>query len=64
MIIKHKKIYALTAENPCKLGTHRIIKISMVLYSTYIIPRNQDKFVFYINNYIDWNQFNQLYNPK
>ena len=27
-----------------------------------MVPRNQDKFVFYINNYIDWDQFNQLYN--
>lgn len=27
-----------------------------------MISRNKDKFVFYINNYIDWDQFNQLYN--
>ena len=28
-----------------------------------MVPRNKDKFVFYVNNYIDWDQFNQLYNP-
>ena len=26
-----------------------------------MVPRDQNKFVFYINNYIDWDQFNQLY---
>ena len=35
--------------------------MSLVLCSTYIIPRDQDKFVFYVNNDIDWDQFNQLY---
>lgn len=33
----------------------------MILYSTYIISKDQDKFQFYINNYINLNQFNQLY---
>ena len=28
-----------------------------------MVPRDQDKFVFYVNNYIDWDQFNQLYDP-
>ena len=26
-----------------------------------MLPKDQDKFVFYVNNYIDWDQFNQLY---
>ena len=26
-----------------------------------MISRDQDKFVFYVNNYINWDQFNQLY---
>ncbi len=28
-----------------------------------MVPKDQDKVVFYINNYIDWDQFNQLYDP-
>ena len=44
---------ALTAENPCNLDVHWIIEISSVLRSAHMIPRDQDKFVFYVNNYID-----------
>ena len=48
-------------ENLRNLGAHWIIKISLVLHNAHMIPKDQDKFVFYINNYIDWDQFNQLY---
>ena len=40
-----------------------MIEILLVLYNAYLIPKNQNKFVFYVNNYIDWDQFNKLYNP-
>ena len=49
-----EKMRALTAENSRNLGAHRIIEISSVLQSAHIVPRDQDKFVFYVNNYIDW----------
>ena len=62
-MIELEKIDASTAEHHCNLDTHQIIEISLVLRSAYIISRDQDKFVFYVNNYIDWDQFNQLYNP-
>ncbi len=26
-----------------------------------MVSKDQDKFVFYVNKYINWNQFNQLY---
>ena len=52
---------ASIAENFCNLGAHRIIEISLVLRNAHMVPRDQDKFVFYVNNYIDWDQFNQLY---
>ena len=26
-----------------------------------MVPRDQDKFVFYVNNHINWDQFNKLY---
>ena len=52
---------ALIAKKPCNLGVYWIIEISLILYSTHFIPKDQDKFVFYVNNYINWDQFNQLY---
>ncbi len=55
---------ALIAENSCNLGAHRIIEISSILCSAHVVPKDQDKVVFYVNNYIDWDQFNQLYDPK
>lgn len=60
-IIKLWKIRVLTAENPGNLSGHQIIEISLVFYNAYVITKDQEKFVFYINNYMDWNQFNQLY---
>ena len=39
-----------------------MIEISFVLCSILVVLRDQDKFVFYVNNYIDWDLFNQLYN--
>ena len=54
---------ALITENPCNLDAYWIIEISSVLHSIYVIPRDQNKFMFYVNNYIDWNKFNQLYDP-
>ncbi len=54
-------MHTLTAKHPRNLGLHYIIKISSILHDAHIIPRNQERIVFYVNNYIDWNQFNQLY---
>ncbi len=60
-IIELKKMHTLIAENPHNLVAHRIIEISSVLRSVHVVPRDQDKVVFYVNNYINWDQFNQLY---
>lgn len=56
-------MYALTTKNLRNLGTHRIIEITLVLCRAHIILRDQDKFVFYVNTYIDWDHLNQLYDP-
>ena len=63
VMIKLEKMRALTVENLRNLSAHRIIEISSVLRRAHVIPRDQDKFVFYVNNYSDWDQFNQLYDP-
>ena len=60
-MIELKKMHALTVENPYNLIAHRIIVILLVLHSAHVIPRDLDKFLYYINNYNDCNQFNQLY---
>ena len=62
-MIELKKMRASTVENLRNFVAHWIIEISLVLHNAYMVPRDQDKFVFYINNYIDWDQFNLLYNP-
>ena len=33
----------------------------MILRNANVVSRDQDKMVFYVNNYINWDQFNQLY---
>lgn len=52
-MIKFEKMYASTRENPYNLDAYRIIKISMVFCNVYIIFKDKDKFVFYVDNYID-----------
>ena len=37
-----------------------MIEILSVLRSVHIVSKDQNKFVFYVNNYINWDQFNQL----
>lgn len=56
-----QKIRALIADNLRNLAGQKIIEIFLVLQSSHIVYRDQDKVVFYINNYIDKNQFNLLY---
>ena len=52
-IIELQKMCALTTKNPHNLGTHWIIKILSVLRNAHVVPKNQNKFVFYVNNYIN-----------
>ena len=61
-MVKLKKMCVLIAKNSRNLGACRMIEIFSILYNAHVIFRNQDKVVFYVNNYIDWDQFNQLYN--
>ncbi len=63
-MVKFEKMRTSTAKHPRNLGAYHIIEISSILRSVYIIPRNKERIMFYINNYIDWDQFNQLYAPN
>ncbi len=53
-MIELEKMRASIAENLYNLGAYRIIEISSLLRSAHVMPRDQDKVVFYVNNYIDW----------
>ena len=52
-MIELKKIHILITKNFSNFSAYQIIEILSILYNVYIIPRNQNKFVFYINNYIN-----------
>ncbi len=53
-MIELEKMCASIAENPRNLSIYQIIEISLVLHCTHLVPRNEDKVMFYVNNYIDW----------
>lgn len=50
-------------QNPCIFGVHYIIEIFSIFFNVHIVLRNQKKTVFYVNYYIDQDQFNYLYKP-
>ncbi len=58
VIVELEKYPISRAENPLNLGGQRFYKISEVLRSAYVVPRNTDGNTFYFNIYIDWDQFN------
>lgn len=52
-IIELEKMCTLTIKNFYNLSIHQIIKISLVPCSAHMVSGDQNKFVIYINNYID-----------
>lgn len=52
-MIKLEKICTLTIDNPHNLCIHQFIEIFSVLHSAYIVLKDQNKIIFYINNYIN-----------
>lgn len=63
-MIELEKMYALTTKNFYNLGIHWIFEISLVLHNVDVVFKDKDKFVFYVNNHINCNLFNQLYDPN
>ena len=47
------------AKNPRKLGHRRFYEMSNVIRSAHVVPAGKGRS--YINNYIDWDQYNTLY---
>ena len=52
-MIDLKNMRTLNAENPRNFDAHRIIEILLILHNAHVVPRDQNKFVFYVNNYIN-----------
>ena len=52
-MIEFEKMCTLNIGNLYYLGVYQMIEILSSLYSPYIVAKDQDKFVFYINNYIN-----------
>lgn len=53
-MIELEKMRVSTVKNLCNLGVNQVIEKSSVLRCVNVVPKDQDKFIFYINNYIDW----------
>lgn len=52
-MIKLKNMKILTTRNYYNLNAYWMIVISLVLCNAHVVLKNQDKIVFYVNNYID-----------
>ena len=63
-IVKLAKYQILKVENSSNLGGQQFYKIFKVLQNAYVVPRDTKSNTFYLNNYINWHLFNQLYVPK
>lgn len=63
-MVRFKKIYALTTKNSYNLGNYWMVEISHILHIAYIVLENYNKFVFYVNKYIDCDQLSQLYDSN
>lgn len=61
-MIMLKKILALTRKNSQNVGVYWMMEILLILYNNHVIFKNQDNFMFYVNNYIDRDEFNPFYN--
>jgi hypothetical protein len=45
------------------LGCRRFYALENIVRSAHVIPTGGEHETFYINNYIDWDQYNTLYDP-
>lgn len=57
-IVELKKYPISKAKNPLNWRSKQFYKISEVLQTAHVMPRDTDNNTFYLNNYIDWDKFN------
>ena len=53
-MVELEKWHASMAENPCNLGAHCIIEVFLILRNAHVVLKDQDKAIFYVNNYNHW----------
>lgn len=63
-MVKLEKYLIPKAKNLLNLGGQQFLKISKVLKFAYIVSKNTKDNIFHLNNYINCDQFNQLYNSE
>src|SRR5580692_6023507 len=50
-------------QNPCNIGHWCFFDMSTILRSAHIIPTNNTG-IYYVNNYVDWDQYNTIFDPE
>ncbi len=60
-MVKLEKYPISKAKNTLNLGGQQFYKICEVINSAHVVLRDTRNNIFYLNNYINWNEFNQLY---
>ena len=49
------------AHRPRDMGNRRFYDIRHILRSAHVVPTGRDNRVFYVNNFLDWDQYNTIY---
>ena len=52
-MIEFKKMRTSIAKNPRNFSVYQIIKVFLILNSAHVVFKDQNKVIFYVNNYID-----------
>jgi hypothetical protein len=52
-----------TSQSPRNIGYRCFFDMGMILRSAYVIPSGNDG-IYYINNYVDWDQYNTIFDPE
>jgi hypothetical protein len=52
----------MRSQNPCNIGHCCFFDMSTILRSAHVIPTGNAG-VYYINNYVDWDQYNTIFDP-
>ncbi len=60
-MVELEKYQISRAKNPLNQGGQQFYKISEVLQRAHVVPRDIKHNTSYLHKYIDWDQFNQLY---
>lgn len=53
-IVELENWRTLTVQNFRIFDANHVIKISLILHVAYVVLKDQEKTVFYVNNYINW----------